>query len=908
MLSAIQDQKKYRSHDSAVSEVIGSLMLISVVVIAIAIIGVVLTSQPLPQKIPSLDAIISSNGNDTIRIYHNGGDALLRQEMIILVDGVDTTSNFTHLGSGWTTWSPGESLDYTSGSLPGKVQVLYVSGSAQTVLVSTDFTGGMPTFVPTAIPTPGEAALVTGINPNIGITGSSIPTIISGAGFVNGATAHFVQDASVIPATNVVVVSPSRINGIFNLNGALTGQWNVTVTNPGSSPGTLVNGFTVIPAGPAPTVISITPNSGNSGSAVSIGNLTGTNFISGASVKLSRTGNPDLFASNVNVLDSAHLMCTFTLPAGTSPGSWDVTVKNTDGQSGILPNGFMINNPGPVVTGISPNSSITGNTIITSLAGSGFQNGATVILNSSSAPDIVASGIAVVNQNLISCTFDLAGASLGTRTIVVTNPDGRVAVLPNGFLVNSAGVFVSAISPSSGIVGSTVVPVSVGGNGFVSGASVRLNRTGNPDIVATGVNVGSSNLITCAISLPANATPGLWNVVVTNADGQSGMLPAGFRVKTPTPTVTAITPNTQVRGWNVSITNLAGTNFRSGATARFVNTSAGPDIIATNVVVVSATRITCTFDLTGATAAPRNVTVANPDSDAGTLVNGFTITSNAPTLTARNVTSGNRGWPVGVTLTGTGFQPGATVQLTRTGYPDIIATGVTVVSPTQITCTFNLLGAASGTWNILVTNPDGKTSGTLTFAVNSPTPTISASAPATGVRGTSVSITSLTGTGFQPGALVDYYYGITRINLTNVTVISSTRISGTLDIPSSAPAGSYGVRIINTDGTTRSQTGRFTVTNPPPTVTAISPVQGRDGMLVSPIVVIGTNFLTGAQVRLYRGTTLIYTAPLGTVNSPTQITTSFTLPETVVVGMTDVRVTNTDALYGTLPNGYTILE
>jgi hypothetical protein len=208
----------------------------------------------------------------------------------------------------------------------------------------------------------------------------------------------------------------------------------------------------------------------------------------------------------------------------------------------------------------------------------------------------------------------------------------------------------------------------------------------------------------------------------------------------------------------------------------------------------------------------------------------------------------------------------------------------------------------------MVTNPDGKTSGTRTFAVNSPTPTISASTPATGVRGTSVSITNLAGTGFQPGALVDYYMGGTRINLTDVNVISSTRISGTLIIPSSAPAGSYGVRIINTDGVTGVRTGRFTVTNPPPTVTAISPVQGRDGMVVSPIVVTGTNFLTGAQVRLYRGTTLIYTAPLGTVNSPTQITTSFTIPETVVVGVTDVRVTNTDALYGSLPNGYTILE
>jgi hypothetical protein len=194
------------------------------------------------------------------------------------------------------------------------------------------------------------------------------------------------------------------------------------------------------------------------------------------------------------------------------------------------------------------------------------------------------------------------------------------------------------------------------------------------------------------------------------------------------------------------------------------------------------------------------------------------------------------------------------------------------------------------------------------FTLSSPTPTITASTPATGVRGTSVSITNLAGTRFQPGAVVDYYLGGTRINLTGVNVVSATQITGTLNIPLSAPAGSYGVSVINTDGITGVSAGRFTITNPLPTVTAISPIQGRDGMLVSPVIVTGTNFLTGAQVRLYRGTTLIYTAPVGTVDSPTQITTSFNIPETVVVGVTDVRVTNTDALYGTLSNGYTILE
>ena len=121
---------------------------------------------------------------------------------------------------------------------------------------------------------------------------------------------------------------------------------------------------------------------------------------------------------------------------------------------------------------------------------------------------------------------------------------------------------------------------------------------------------------------------------MTNPDGQTGSLVGGFIIKNPAPTITGITPNTGARGWSASITNLAGSNFMSGAVVKLVNTSAGPEITATNVVVVSATRITCTFDLTGAAAARRNVTVTNPYSDPGTLLNGFTVTSNQPVVTS----------------------------------------------------------------------------------------------------------------------------------------------------------------------------------------------------------------------------------------------------------------------------------
>ncbi len=63
--------------------------------------------------------------------------------------------------------------------------------------------------------------------------------------------------------------------------------------------------------------------------------------------------------------------------------------------------------------------------------------------------------------------------------------------------------------------------------------------------------------------------------------------------------------------------------------------------------------------------------------------------------------------PVSVVLNGSGFLPGASVRLTRAGSSDIAATNVGVVSSTEMTCDFDLTGAATGTWNLAFENPDG---------------------------------------------------------------------------------------------------------------------------------------------------------------------------------------------------------
>ncbi|HEY6196500.1 MAG TPA: IPT/TIG domain-containing protein [Candidatus Eisenbacteria bacterium] len=89
---------------------------------------------------------------------------------------------------------------------------------------------------------------------------------------------------------------------------------------------------------------------------------------------------------------------------------------------------------------------------------------------------------------------------------------------------------VLAISPASG--GDTEsVTATVGGRNLSAGATVKLSRTGQSDIVGTGVLVSANGLsLTTTLAL-SGAASGLWNVVVTNPDAQTATLSNGFTIE-----------------------------------------------------------------------------------------------------------------------------------------------------------------------------------------------------------------------------------------------------------------------------------------------------------------------------------------------------------------------------------------
>src|SRR5207244_2514539 len=93
------------------------------------------------------------------------------------------------------------------------------------------------------------------------------------------------------------------------------------------------------------------------------------------------------------------------------------------------------------------------------------------------------------------------------------------------------------------------------------------------------------------------------------------------------------------------ITNITGTGFQTGATVTIGGT------LATSVVVVNSTTITCTAP-SGTTGAARDIVVLNTDGQSGTLTGAYTYQA-APTLTSVSPPSGLIAGGNIVALTGT---------------------------------------------------------------------------------------------------------------------------------------------------------------------------------------------------------------------------------------------------------------
>ena len=99
---------------------------------------------------------------------------------------------------------------------------------------------------------------------------------------------------------------------------------------------------TTTTSAPAPKISDIAPDSGATGTTVSITALKGKYFVSGANVTLTKKGETSITASSVSVSSSDLITCKFAIPSDAGTGVWNVVITNPDKQTYTWQNGFMI--------------------------------------------------------------------------------------------------------------------------------------------------------------------------------------------------------------------------------------------------------------------------------------------------------------------------------------------------------------------------------------------------------------------------------------------------------------------------------------------------------------------------------------------------------------------------------------
>jgi hypothetical protein len=271
-------------------------------------------------------------------------------------------------------------------------------------------------------------------------------------------------------------------------------------------------------------------------------------FVEGAEVVIG-----DANADNVTV-KSDNVITAITPP--NTQGPKYVEVINPDGQWDQLENGFIYN-PFPQITKVIPdNGRLAGGTKIT-IQGSGFLQGAKVLIRMYEGSFMTASQVQVLSPVIITAVTP--SGEPGPKDVMVRNPDRQEATLQGGFIYNQIPK-ITDISPNYGTA-SGGTKVLIKGTGFLQGARVVIGKR------AATTEVKEDTTIEAVT--PANPQ-GVYDVYVLNPDTQEAVKQNGFisigevAYNYPNPfgaergTTFRYVTNERVQSITVKIFNLAG--------------------------------------------------------------------------------------------------------------------------------------------------------------------------------------------------------------------------------------------------------------------------------------------------------------------------------------------------------------
>ena len=191
--------------------------------------------------------------------------------------------------------------------------------------------------------------------------------------------------------------------------------------------------------------------------------------------------------------------------------------------------------------------------------------------------------------------------------------------------------------------------------------------------------------------------------------------------------------------------------------------------------------------------------------------------------------------------------------------------------------------AVAATIRISVYNPPpgGGTSNTVNYTINNPVPSITSLVPSSSVVGGAAFTLNVYGSGFLPSSVVQWNGSARPTTFVNIGQLNAS--VGAADI---AAAGTAQVSVFHPPPGGGTANANFTVGNPKPALTSLSPASITAGSAGFTLAVGGTGFVSSSVVRWKRSdrpTTFV---------SSTQLQAAIPASDIVTAGTADVTVSN----------------
>src|SRR5579871_1491463 len=781
---------------------------------------------------------VAGSGATTVRIIGTG-----------FVSGATVTRNGVARSA--TFVSPSEvDVTLTSGDLAS-------TGSA-TLLVTNPSSSTPSNPVVFTVQTP--AVTISSLSPSTVTAGAVAFTLsVTGTGFVPGSTVQW--NGSALSTTFVSSTQLTASVQAANIGTAGIVPVQVQVTG-----GTLSASSSFTVSNPAPAITTLSPNSAATGSAAFTLTVTGMNFTASSVVQWNGTARSTTFTSKTQL--QASINSTDVAAAASN----SVTVFTPTPGGGTSPAvAFAVAGPNaPTISSISPANVYAASGAFTlTVTGNGFLNTSVVAWNGANLSTTFVSA-----TQLTAAVPAININATGTASITVVNPAGSGGTSAGVSFTIAANPApgISSITPSTAAANSGAFTLTVNGTGFEASSQAQWNGA------SRATNFINATQLTVSVLSGDLVSTGTASVTVVNpAPGGGTSVVASFTITAnPTPSVASILPATANAASGAFTLTVTGSGFIGASQVQWNG-------VARQTTYVSATQLTAAIQAADVGAAgTASVTVANPSPGGGTSgPQTFTISNPVPGASGVSPQSTPAGSP-GFTLivNGSGFVSGSQVQWNG------VARATTFTNATQLSATISaadVLTGGTATVSVVNPTPGGGTSGSVSFSIiANPAPMVASILPASATLQSGAFTLTVTGSGFLPASQVQWS-GVAR----NTTYVSGTQLTASIQSSDVLTAGTVAVTVMNPPpGGGTSPSANFTVNNPAPAITQISPASLTAGSTGFTLTVTGTGFVNGSQVQwngVSRATTF---------GNSTQLTATISSADLSAPGAAAVTVVN----------------